>query len=255
MEAPNLSINTIVSPGLHTFTFEVPNLRSGTYPINYTFEGYLSFYPIDVIGYSARIIGPELEKTTYSNGDIINLTLIIDVNRNFEGLVKAWILDPQDKIIGEGETIYTFTIGENKVKLSIILNTNLTGLHAISYRVYAYGSFIWLSSGSTYFDAIYTAPPTPTPTPTPAPTISPAPYFPYLGKDYTPTPTVTPTVTPTEMPIPTPTPAPAELPLTPTPTPTLAPTPAPIPPEYAFLTVLVITSIVIVILLLSLRRK
>jgi hypothetical protein len=153
MTAPGLDVNTTVSPGLHTFTFEVPKLLSGSYPIKYAFEGYLSSYPIDVIGYSARIIGSELEKTTYSNGDIINLTLIIDVNRNFEGLVKAWVFDPQEKIIGEGETNHTFIIGENKVKLSMILNISRTGLHAITYRIYAYGSFIWLASGATYFDA------------------------------------------------------------------------------------------------------
>jgi hypothetical protein len=153
MTAPNLNINMTISQGVQTFSFKVPKLRSGTYPIKYTFEDYSSSYPIDVIGYSARIIGSELDKTTYSNGDIINLTLIIDVNRNFEGLVKAWVFDPQDNIIGEGSTNHTFTVGENKVKLSIILDTNRTGLHAIAYRVYAYGSFIWLASGATYFDA------------------------------------------------------------------------------------------------------
>ena len=153
MTAPNLNINMTISQGVQTFSFKVPKLRSGTYQIKYTFEDYSSSYPIDVIGYSARIIGPELDKTTYSNGDIINLTLIIDVNRNFEGLVKAWVFDPQDNIIGEGSTNHTFTAGENKVKISMILDTNRTGLHAIAYRVYAYGSFIWLASGATYFDA------------------------------------------------------------------------------------------------------
>jgi len=165
MTAPNLNVNTTVSSGMHIFTFEVPKLRSGTYLINYIFEGYQSFYPVDIIGYSARIISSEIENKTYSNGDVISLTLIIDANRNFEGLVKAWVFDPQDKIVGEGEANHTFTIGENKVKLSIILNTNITGLHAIAYRVYAYGSFILLSSGATYFNAEVpvTAPPDTTP--------------------------------------------------------------------------------------------
>ncbi|MGB9853552.1 MAG: NosD domain-containing protein [Candidatus Bathyarchaeales archaeon] len=157
MAAPNLDINTTVSPGMHQFSFEIPKLKSGTYTIRYTFENYSSSYPIDVIGFSARIIDPELDKTTYSDGDIITMTLLIDTNRNFEGLVKAWIFDPENKIIGEGETNHTFTTGENKVKISIALNTNSTGLHAIAYVVYAYGSFIWLSSGSTYFNAEVTA--------------------------------------------------------------------------------------------------
>jgi hypothetical protein len=57
MTAPNLNVNTTIPVGFGIFNFKVPDLRSGTYPIEYIFEGYSSSYPIDVIGYSGRIIG------------------------------------------------------------------------------------------------------------------------------------------------------------------------------------------------------
>ncbi len=155
MAAPNLGVNTTLSAGVHTFSFEVPKLRSGTYPIYYTFEDYSSSYPIDIIGYSARIVDSDLDKTSYIAGDTLNLTLLIDVNTNFEGLVKVWVFDPEDNIIGESEINHTFTEGENRVKLSVIIDTNSTGLHALIFRIYAYGSFIYLASGARYFDAAY----------------------------------------------------------------------------------------------------
>jgi len=155
MKAPNLDVNTTVSTGLNTFTFTVPKLRSGTILIEYAFEGYSSAYPIDVIGYSGRVIDSALDKSSYLDGDMLNLTLLIEVNRDFEGLVKIWVFDPENNVIGEASLNHTFTIGENSVHTSVLLDTNRTGLHAVVFRVYAYGSFIWLASGTRYFDVTF----------------------------------------------------------------------------------------------------
>mgnify|MGYP001123464889 CR=1 FL=1 len=83
---------------------------------------------------------------------------------------------------------------------------------------------------------------------TPTPTLTP--YFPYLGKDYTPTPTATPTVIPTS----TPTAGPPELP--PSPTPTHTPTPTPTPTRVpGFEVILALAGMIATIYLLRAGRK
>jgi len=78
--------------------------------------------------------------------------LVIDVNRDFEGQLQVFILNPRGQVIGAVARNYTFIIGENKMSLTAPLITNQTGLHTIVFRVYAYGSFIFLASAARYFD-------------------------------------------------------------------------------------------------------
>jgi hypothetical protein len=156
LAGPNLAVTATVDPGSHLYLFTLPPLRSGTYLIDATFEGHSLAYPIDVIGYSGRILGSALDQAHYVSGDTVYLTLTMEVNRPFDGLAKAWLFDPHDAVIGSAAANHTFTLGENVVPIALTLDTNRTGVHAVVYRIYAYGSYIFLTSGARYFDATYT---------------------------------------------------------------------------------------------------
>jgi hypothetical protein len=150
--APNFEVTEALAAGSYTFNFTIPKLRSETYSIDFSFESFTSSFPIDVVGYSARIINSAVDKSSYQPIDTLSLTLLIDVNRDFSGQVTADILDPNNNIIGKAETNHTFTVGENHVSLNMPITTNQTGPYSIIFKLYAYGSLMFLSSGARYFD-------------------------------------------------------------------------------------------------------
>jgi hypothetical protein len=152
VKSPTLNVNTTLEVGSTFFTFEVPLLRSGTYPLEYSFGNFTSSYPIDIIGYSARIIESSIDKQIYQAADNLNVNLVIDINRGFAGQLQAFILNPQNWIVGTIAIDHTFAIGENKISLTVPLITNQTGMHSVVFKLYAYGSFIFLASGARYFD-------------------------------------------------------------------------------------------------------
>ena len=159
LTAPGYEVEEAIDIGTHSYSFTVPTLRTGTYYIEYSYEGYEDTYPIDIIGYTAKPTGVVLSKTEYEVGDDIVLTLTIDANTGFDGLVSAWILNPDNDPIGNTKIDYTFLEGENTVVLTIPLDTDKPGLHGFAYKIYAYGSIIWLNSGGGYFDVEDTIPP------------------------------------------------------------------------------------------------
>jgi parallel beta-helix repeat protein len=150
--APNFEVTEALAAGSYTFNFTIPKLRSETYSIDFSFENFASSFLIDVVGYSARIINSAVDKSSYQLTDTLSLTLLIDVNRDFSGQVTADVLDPDNNVIGEAETNHTFAVGENEVSLSMPITTNQTGPHSIVFKLYAYGSLMFLSSGARYFD-------------------------------------------------------------------------------------------------------
>ena len=161
--APGFMVNTTLSVGMNILAFDIPLLRSGTYSIEYAFDNFTSSYPIDIVGYSARILNSSLDRSDYSKGESLTLTLRVDVNRNFQGRVEASILNRNDNITATAGANHTFTAGENVIQLSTIVNSNLTGLHKTVFKVYAYGSFIFLASGARYFDIATAVPSDTTP--------------------------------------------------------------------------------------------
>ena len=159
ISAPSYSLLESVDPGTRTYAYDLPKLRTGTYYLVYSFNEFSGEYPIDVTGYSARPVNSTLNKVEYTVGDDVTLILTISANQDFEGMVKAWILDPDDQPTAEATVDHSFTEGDNTVTLTLPLDTDQPGLHGFAYRIYAYGSIIWLNSGGGYFDVGDTFPP------------------------------------------------------------------------------------------------
>ena len=155
MIAPNFSVNTTIGVPT-TFEFTLPELRSGTYYIEYTFGNFSSAYPFDVIGYSVRILEASLDKEEYRDGDTMKLKMNIEANRNVSGLLRTWIYDPEGNLLDDFETNITLIKGENEIEVSRILSTNISGIHVIVYGFYtdlSGHSITLLASGAEYFDA------------------------------------------------------------------------------------------------------
>jgi hypothetical protein len=141
-------------------SFTLPELKSGTYYIDYTFGNFSSSYPFDVNGYSAKILEFTLDKDIYDIGDRMNMNMLIEANRDFSGAVKIWIYG---KSAGDNfEFTRDFVKGENRIELNRTLTTEWSGIHSIVYGVYADipgNSLVLLASGAEYFDVVDHMPP------------------------------------------------------------------------------------------------
>ena len=157
LTAPNFTYNNTIS-GPTTLKFTLPELRSGTYYIEYTFGNFSSAYPFDVIGYSARILEADLDREKYYAGTVMKLGTSIEANKNVSGLLRTWIYGPDDELIGKFETNKTLRKGENKIEMERCVLATKSGfnVHAIVYGLYADlsgHSLTSLVSGAEYFDA------------------------------------------------------------------------------------------------------
>ena len=164
LSAPNYTVNTVISAPT-TFEFTLPELRSGTYYIEYTFENFSSAYPFDVIGYSARIPEASVDKGLYYNGDALKLKMNFEVNRNVSGLLKTRLYDPEDELIDEFAVNKSLVKGENEIEVCRIISTSISGMHEMVYSFYANlggHNLTTLVSGAEYLDveAKDTTPPT-----------------------------------------------------------------------------------------------
>jgi hypothetical protein len=145
----------LVIDGSTALSFVVPTLRSGTYYIDYTFDGFASSYPFDVVGYSARIIEFRLDKGTYASGDTMALEANVETNRDVDGLLRISLYDPQDSLIDEFGIPVAFAAGENVIEAERTFSTDTPGIHSLVYGVYGDlpGSpSVLLASGAEYFD-------------------------------------------------------------------------------------------------------
>ncbi|MHA2100157.1 MAG: NosD domain-containing protein, partial [Candidatus Kariarchaeaceae archaeon] len=152
--------NTSYPISQQSFSFNVPTLRSGAYQVSFTFGNYTSTYPIDVLGYSARILDSKLDKPKYGTVDTLRLSLTVDVNQPFDGFIKSSILNQNDALVGSTAINHSFLEEENSLEFSINADSNLTGLHSVLSEIFAYGSTIYLGSGVKFYEAIDTSPPT-----------------------------------------------------------------------------------------------
>ena len=143
--------------GSTTLKFTIPELRSGTYYIEYTFDGFSSSYPFDVIGYSARIIEFGLDKESYSPGELILMEANVQVNRDVTGLLRVRIYGPEHDALDEFDIPVTLAQGENAIKAERIFLSDRPGIHSLVYQLFgdlAGHSLVLLSSGAEYFDGI-----------------------------------------------------------------------------------------------------
>jgi len=162
VETTESGILNITAPGFNksmfltgsaVIEFELPKeLRSGTYYIDYTFDNFSAAYPFDVIGYSARILECNLDKEVYNQSDVMIVNMNVETNKNISGVLKSWIYDPEDNLIKELEIERNFVKGENKIEIVLNFSSNLSGIHALVYGIYAHSDLIFLASGAEYFD-------------------------------------------------------------------------------------------------------
>ena len=158
VEAENSGLLNITAPGYSAevpvngstvLSFTVPELRSGTYYIEYTFDNFSSSYPFDVIGYSARIIECSLDKDIYNQSDVIKINMNVETNKNISGVIKFWIYDLQGNTVDSFSVNKTLVEGENKIEVSREFSAGY-GMYTLVYAVYA--GDLMLASGAEYFD-------------------------------------------------------------------------------------------------------
>jgi rhodanese-related sulfurtransferase/PKD repeat protein len=150
--APGFNTNISVSEPT-TIEFTLPSeLRSGTYYIEYTYKNISISYPIDVVGYYARILECSLDKEIYDPGETITVNMNVELNQNVYGVLKIWIYDSQYNYIDEFEIDKNFIEGENNLEFHRNLSTDQSGTYALLYGIYTKGSLVYLVSGSEYFD-------------------------------------------------------------------------------------------------------
>ncbi|MGA8849840.1 MAG: thioredoxin domain-containing protein [Dehalococcoidia bacterium] len=138
-------------------TFALPELRSGTYYIDYTFDSFSSSYSFDVIGYSAKIIEFGLDKESYSPGELIFMEANVEVNRDVTGLLRVRIYGPEYNALDEFDIPVALVQGENAIEAERIFLPDKPGIHYLVYQLFgdlAGHSLVLLSSGAEYFDGI-----------------------------------------------------------------------------------------------------
>jgi thiol-disulfide isomerase/thioredoxin len=156
LTAPGYSTELPID-GQALLTFVVPELRSGTYYIDYTFDGFSSSYPFDVIGYSARILEFSLDKGSYGPGDTMTMKANVEVNRDVEGVFRIGLYNPGYNLIDEFNIPYSFQQGENAIKAEMIFTGQTPGIHSLINGVYGDlpgHSLVLLAAGIEYFDSI-----------------------------------------------------------------------------------------------------
>ncbi|MGB9715959.1 MAG: PKD domain-containing protein [Thermodesulfovibrionales bacterium] len=131
-------------------------MTSGTYFINVELitpesELLTASLPFDVAGISVKIKEATLDKPKYNSSDTLNLSLIIESNKNLSSTLKSWVVDPEGKYIDAGEKDLNLSSSDNFLIIhKSSLNTDVSGIHRIVYAIYI-GDLI-LSSGSEVFD-------------------------------------------------------------------------------------------------------
>ena len=122
--------------GLVNYTFTIPELLSGTYYIQYTFNNYSSTYPFNLDGYSARITEIILDKEEYTAGEEVHLTLTVEANRNFTALIRTALYDQFLKLAGQASNVISLVEGENTLTITQPIIAGGVGIYAINPRIY-----------------------------------------------------------------------------------------------------------------------
>ncbi len=148
---------TFAFNGSATKSFTLPmTMTAGTYNIGAQLkpqnsQALMTSHPIDVNGIKVKIIEVNLDKGKYAETDSITANLTMTSNRDAAGTLKMWIVDPQGKRTPAGETSIMLSSSEPLlVTHDAPLATEISGIHRLSYQVYA-GDLL-VSAGSEAFD-------------------------------------------------------------------------------------------------------
>jgi len=139
--------------GSTSFDFVLPNdMASGTYSIDWIFGESSGVYNFDVLGYSARILECTLDKETYNPIDEMRITFRIEVNQEFPGILRGWLLDPTGNYSDFFELSKPLAAGENQIQVSAALSTPYSDIHRVVYALYKNSPELLLASGAESFD-------------------------------------------------------------------------------------------------------
>lgn len=156
LTAPNYSVIISLKAGsTTTLNWKVPDLKSGTYYINYQFNNFSNSYPIDINGYSAKILEFNLDKQSYNIQDHMVMNMLAQANRNFTGKIKFTING--QSLLDTFEVPVTFQVGENKIQTGRGLQASQSGIYFVQYTIYgnlAGQALIPIAQGKEYFDVI-----------------------------------------------------------------------------------------------------
>jgi ligand-binding sensor domain-containing protein len=153
--APNFVVEEDLDEGPRVYTFTVPELLSGTYAIDYTFDGYAGSYPFDVNGYSARIVELTLDKTAYAVGEDVRLEMEVEARRAFAALLRVTVYDQFSVPIDRYTVNVTLVAGANRIAVTRPIPRGGLGLYAINPRIYVdlpAHSYVLVTSGARFFD-------------------------------------------------------------------------------------------------------
>lgn len=150
--APNYIEDVPVS-GPTSFSFTLPaDFRSGTYTIDYSFETTSGSVPIDVKGYSVRVLEASLSKQTYSSQDTIQASLKVASDQVFSGRVKGFVYNEKGGSQQIIDVSRSFVAGENRIQVQGGFITTMPGTHRFVYGIYKEGTTLLLVSGQEAFD-------------------------------------------------------------------------------------------------------
>lgn len=117
----------------------------------------MTTFPVDIDGYSARVVGTDFESAAFDMGTVVNITLDVDANLDMQGTLSLSLTDPQGNQAGGSETPWLLVPGENRATFSVpFTKTHQSGIHALAYCFTADfdGRRVHIVSGSRAFDAV-----------------------------------------------------------------------------------------------------
>ncbi len=139
--------------GPTSFNFNIPSeIRSGTYYINYSFDEIAGEIPIDIKGYSAKIVDARLDKSTYQPNDIMKASFVIDTQNEFDGIMEGYIYDHSGASSKAFKVEKAFSPGENAFDATSSIEIDSPGLFSLHYELRKKDSNIYLAGGRESFD-------------------------------------------------------------------------------------------------------
>jgi len=134
---------TIDFSGFHSESYSIPEIvGSGTFDFSYVFTDtsgniYLGNYQVDIEGIKIKMLNLNLDKEKYLPNDIIKARFEIECNKNLSAILKAYLIDPENRIIPLGEeNVQLVSSNITIFDKSFYLSTSVSGIHKFFYGIY-----------------------------------------------------------------------------------------------------------------------
>lgn len=157
LSGPGGFTTTFAYSGSDTRSFTLPaTMTVGTYTLNAQLKTQNSqlitvSHPFDVAGIQVKVKEALLDKTKYAAADAMQLSLIIESNRDLTATVRTWVVDPSGNYTEAGSSDASLTAAQPSLfTLHSSFFTGSLGIHKLVYGIYQ-GDLL-LASGSKAFD-------------------------------------------------------------------------------------------------------